>query len=64
MSAFALLHDIVGLGRVVKCHRTILDQDVQALLDEEVDVEHDEPERERKHVVACPDLEELAHASL
>lgn len=43
---------------------TILDQDIQALLDEEVVVEDNEPEREREDVVAGSDLEEFADASL
>ena len=44
--------------------RTILDQDVEALLDEQVIVEHDETEREREHIVACPDFEEFANPPL
>lgn len=44
--------------------RTILNQDVEALLDEQVVVEHDEAEREREHIVAGPDFEELANPAL
>lgn len=41
-----------------------MDQDVQALLDEEVVVEDDETEGERQHVVAGSDTEKVAQAFL
>lgn len=44
--------------------RTILNEDVQALLDEEVVVEDDQSERERQHVVAGSDLQKLADSPL
>lgn len=44
--------------------RTILEEDVQALPDKQVVVEHDETEREREHIVASPDLEKLANSPL
>jgi len=44
--------------------RTILDQYVQALLDKQVVVQHDETEREREDIVAGADLEKLANGSL
>ena len=43
---------------------TILDKDVEALPYQQVVVEHDQAERQRKDVVARPDLEELADPSL
>lgn len=43
---------------------TILDQDVQALLDEQVVIENNKTEREREHVVTCPDFEKFANGSL
>ena len=44
--------------------RTILDQDIQTLLDKEVVVEHDETEGKREHIVAGPDFQELADSPL
>jgi hypothetical protein len=43
---------------------TILNQNVEALLDEKVVIEHDETEGEREHIIAGPDLEELANPPL
>jgi len=37
-----------------------LDENAEALLDEQFGVEHNETERERQHIVARPDLEKLA----
>jgi len=47
-----------------QCHPTVLDQDIQALLDEQVVVENDQAERKRKYVVASSDLKELADTPL
>lgn len=44
--------------------RTILDEDVQALLDEQGGVEDDQTEAERQDVVAGPDLEKGADGLL
>lgn len=44
--------------------RTILDQDVEALLDEEAGVKDDEAEAEGKDVVGGADLEECTNAAL
>ena len=44
--------------------RTILNEDVKALSDEEVVIEHNQAKGERQHIVACPDLQELADGPL
>ena len=44
--------------------RTVLDHDVEALLDEEVIVEHNEAKGKREDIVAAADLEEVANISL
>lgn len=44
--------------------RTILEQDVEALFDEQVGVEEDEAERQRQDVVAGADLEKVADGFL
>jgi hypothetical protein len=50
-----------------KCSRgmlTVLYQDVQALLDQQLVIEYDKPARQWQDVVAISDLEELANTSL
>lgn len=43
---------------------TVLNQDIQALLDQQLVIEDDKTARQGEYVVAIPDLEELADASL
>lgn len=43
---------------------TVLDQDVEALLDEQIGVEHNEAERQRKHIVAGALAEEVSDCYL
>lgn len=44
--------------------RTILQEDVEALLDEQVGIEDDQAEGEGQHIIAGPFLEEVADGSL
>lgn len=44
--------------------RTVLDEDIQALLDEQVGIENDEAERQRQHIVAGALAEELSDCFL
>lgn len=43
---------------------TVLDQDVEALLDEQVGVEHNEAEGQRQHIVAGALAEEVSDGIL
>lgn len=43
---------------------TVLDQDVEALLDQQIGVEHNEAERQRKHIVAGALAEEVSDCYL
>lgn len=43
---------------------TVLDQDIQALLNQQLVIEDDKTARQGEYVVAISDLEELADASL
>lgn len=43
---------------------TVLDQNVEALLDEQVGVEHNEAERQREHIVAGALAEEVSNSYL
>lgn len=49
---------------VGQVRHTVLDQDVEALLDEQVVVENNEAEGQREDVVAAADLEKLANIPL
>ena len=47
-----------------ECIHAILNQDIQTLLDRERSIEYDEPETERKNIVAGADFEEVTDGTL
>lgn len=48
----------------IKLARTILKEDIEALLDEQIGVENDQAKGERENVVTGPFLEEVPDGSL
>lgn len=44
--------------------QTVLDEDTQALLDQERGVEHNKSEAERKHIVAPPNFQKASDGTL
>ena len=53
-----------GMRETGRAARTILDQNRQALLDQQLGVEDDQSEAQRQHVVTRPDLEEITNPLL
>lgn len=47
-----------------RCPLTVLDEDVETLLNEQIRIEHDEAEGQRQHIVAGALAEELANRFL
>lgn len=46
------------------CKRTILNENVQTLFDQQSGIEDDQAVAERENVIACASLEELANGAL
>lgn len=62
-TGYRLMGAIVGMARDLD-GRTVLNQDVETLLDEQVGIENDKAEREGQDIVAGANFEEFANRIL